>query len=312
MKSLHTLKKSTIALLFGTALLTACGDEKAQVASTNIGGDDGVFTIAYAPNESTPASADARKGLAKDLEKYLGCKVEEIQSTDYNAIVESLRTGKAEMAYMGSQALALGRSRTKIEPIAMKAANGIKENAIYHSVFITQSDNHAINSLADFAGKTIAFVDPGSTSGNLVPTAEIINQLADLKLTSDALHTNKKFFEAVSFSGSHQAGLQAVIKGDVDIVPISDQILASEIEHGNATKDSVKIVYESAPIPAECVVVAEQVSEENKKKLQDFLVKYDNEDYFSNVIKLPKSRFVEASMADYEKIIELNKIINEL
>ena len=62
------------------------------------------FTIAYAPNESTTQSADARNGLAKDLGAFLGCEVEEIQSTDYNAIVEALRTGKADMAYMGSQA----------------------------------------------------------------------------------------------------------------------------------------------------------------------------------------------------------------
>ena len=47
--------------------------------SASPGGEDGVFTIAYAPNESTTASADARNGLAEDLGAYLGCEVEEIR-----------------------------------------------------------------------------------------------------------------------------------------------------------------------------------------------------------------------------------------
>ena len=71
------------------------------------------------------------------------------------------------------------------------------------------------------------------------------------------------FFEAVSFSGSHQAGLQAVIKGDIDVVPISDQILASEIAHGNASEGDVKIIHESGAIPAEAMVVGEHVNQEH-------------------------------------------------
>jgi len=274
-------------------------------------GEDGVFTIAYAPNESTAESADARNGLAEDLSAVLGCEVEEIQASDYNAIIEALRTGSADMAYMGSQALALGVERTDLEPIVMKAEDGDPEKAIYHSVLIASSSNNEINSIEDIKGKTMAFVDPDSTSGNLVPTAEIIKAFPDDNLNSDMLHTNGDFFEAVSFSGSHQAGLQAVIKGDVDVVPISDQILASEIANGNAAEDDVKIIYESGAIPAEAIVVAEHVDEATRQTLTDFLTSYDNEQYFTDVIKVPGARFVECDMSDYEDIIELNKIINE-
>ena len=241
----------------------------------------------------------------------LGCEVEEIQASDYNAIIEALRTGSADMAYMGSQALALGVERTDLEPIVMKAEDGDPEKAIYHSVLIASSSNNEINSIEDIKGKTMAFVDPNSTSGNLVPTAEIIKAFLDDNLNSDMLHTNGDFFEAVSFSGSHQAGLQAVIKGDVDVVPISDQILASEIANGNAAEDDVKIIYESGAIPPEAVFVAEHVDEATRQTLTDFLTSYDNEQYFTDVIKVPGARFVECDMSDYEDIIELNKIINE-
>ena len=305
-----------------TASLAGCGASASAGSATSAeaasatqesapGGEDGVFTIAYAPNESNTEAADARNGLADDLSAVLGCEVEEIQASDYNAIIEALRTGKADMAYMGSQALALGVERTNLEPIVMKAEDGDPEKAIYHSVLITSSANEDINSIEDIKGKTMAFVDPDSISGNLVPTAEIIQAFPDEDLNSDKLHTNGDFFEAVSFSGSHQAGLQAVIKGDVDVVPISDQILASEIANGNAAEGDVKIIHESAAIPAEAVVVAEQVDQATRDKLVEFLTSYDNEQYFTDVIKVPGARFVECDMSDYEDIIELNKIINE-
>ena len=210
----------TLSAAMATSLLAGCGTSGSSADASasgslgsNPGGEDGVFTIAYAPNESTTESADARNGLAKDLGEFLGCEVEEIQASDYNAIIEALRTGSADMAYMGSQALALGVERTDLEPIVMKAEDGDPDKAIYHSVFITNSANDDINSIEDIKGRTMAFVDPDSTSGNLVPTAEIIKAFPDDNLNSDMLHTNGDFFEAVSFSGSHQAGLQAVVKG---------------------------------------------------------------------------------------------------
>lgn len=310
-----TLASLMTASLAGCGASASAGSASAEAASATQesapGGEDGVFTIAYAPNESNTEAADARNGLADDLSAVLGCEVEEIQASDYNAIIEALRTGKAEMAYMGSQALALGVERTNLEPIVMKAEDGDPEKAIYHSVLITSSANEDINSIEDIKGKTMAFVDPDSTSGNLVPTAEIIQAFPDEELNSDKLHTNGDFFEAVSFSGSHQAGLQAVIKGDVDVVPISDQILASEIANGNAAEGDVKIIHESAAIPAEAVVVAEHVDQATRDKLVEFLTSYDNEQYFTDVIKVPGARFVECDMSDYEDIIELNKIINE-
>lgn len=268
------------------------------------------FTIAYAPNESTTDSTDARSTLAKDLGKVINMEVKEIQASDYTAIIEALRTGKADMAYMGALAVAMGSERAGVTPIVMKAPNGDKAQAVYHSVFVTQKDNNEINSIKDFKGKTIAFVDPDSTSGNLVPTYEIMKAFPDLHLTNEKIHTNGEFFEAVSFSGKHQAGLQAVIKGDVDIVPISDQIMASEFKNGNADENAVKVVHSSAAIPAEAMVVSKTVNEDLKKTLTKFLVEYNNKDYFDKVIKKADARFVECSMEDYQPIVELNKNIN--
>lgn len=292
---------TALVSVLAAGALASCGSASAE---------DNVFTIAYAPNESTEQSADARNGLAGDLSEVLGCEVEEIQASDYNAIIEALRTGKADMAYMGGLNLALGVERAGIEPIVMKADNGDPEKAVYHSLLITSSENEDIYSIEDIQGKTMAFVDPNSTSGNLIPTSEIIKAFPDENLNSDMLHTNGEFFEAVNFSGKHQAGLQAVIMGDVDVAPISDQILEAEIAAGNASADDIRIIHESAPIPSEAMVVGKHVDEETREQLTEFLVNYDNEAYFTDVIKNEGARFVACDISDYEPIIELNETIN--
>lgn len=302
------MKKSIACVLLSAmvafgSFAAGCGGNSQQAGKKT-------FTIAYAPNESTTDSTDARSTLAKDLGKVINMDVKEIQASDYTAIIEALRTGKADMAYMGALAVAMGAERAGVTPIVMKAPNGDKAQAVYHSVFVTRKDNNEINSIKDFKGKTIAFVDPDSTSGNLVPTSEIMKAFPDLHLTNEKIHTNGEFFEAVSFSGKHQAGLQAVIKGDVDIVPISDQIMASEFKNGNADENAVKVVHSSAAIPAEAMVVSKTVNEDLKKTLTKFLVEYNNKDYFDKVIKKADARFVECSMEDYQPIVELNKNIN--
>lgn len=302
------MKKGIACVLLSA--MVAFGSFAAGCGGNSQEAEKKTFTIAYAPNESTTDSTDARSTLAKDLGKVINMEVKEIQASDYTAIIEALRTGKADMAYMGALAVAMGAERAGVTPIVMKAPNGDKAQAVYHSVFVTQKDNNEINSIKDFKGKTIAFVDPDSTSGNLVPTSEIMKAFPDLHLTNEKIHTNGEFFEAVSFSGKHQAGLQAVIKGDVDIVPISDQIMASEFKNGNADENAVKVVHSSAAIPAEAMVVSKTVNEDLKKTLTKFLVEYNNKDYFDKVIKKADARFVECSMEDYQPIIELNKNIN--
>lgn len=302
------MKKGIACVLLSA--MVAFGSFAAGCGGNSQEAEKKTFTIAYAPNESTTDSTDARSTLAKDLGKVINMDVKEIQASDYTAIIEALRTGKADMAYMGALAVAMGAERAGVTPIVMKAPNGDKAQAVYHSVVVTQKDNNEINSIKDFKGKTIAFVDPDSTSGNLVPTSEIMKAFPDLHLTNEKIHTNGEFFEAVSFSGKHQAGLQAVIKGDVDIVPISDQIMASEFKNGNADENAVKVVHSSAAIPAEAMVVSKTVNEDLKKTLTKFLVEYNNKDYFDKVIKKADARFVECSMEDYQPIVELNKNIN--
>jgi phosphonate transport system substrate-binding protein len=269
------------------------------------------FKIAYLPNESTEQNADARKGMAADLGKALEMEVVEYQASDYNAVIEAMRTEKVDIAYFGPLSFALAFERAGVEPIGMKAKNKDKSKAVYKSVLITKSSNNDINSIQDIKGKTMAFVDPNSTSGNMIPSAEIMKAFPDLNLTMDDLHTNGKFFASVSFSGKHQAGLQAVIKGDIQIAPISDAILAAEIKNGNAKEDDIKVIHESSTIPSEPMAMRNGLTQEIKDKLKNFILSYENEEYFEKVIGDKTARFIPCTIDDYKEIIELNKKLNK-
>ena len=233
-----------------------------------------------------------------------------LDTSDYTAIIEALRTGQADMAYIGSLAVGMAMKRAKATPIVMKAPDGDKSKAIYHSVIVARANNGAINSIRDLKGRTMAFVDPDSTSGNLIPTADIIKAFPELKLNSDMLHANGDFFEAVSYSGKHQAGLQAVLKGDIDAAPCSDNILAFEISRGAVPEGALKIIHTSAPIPAEAFVVARSVPPEKREKIREFLVNYADEAYFSQLLKVPGARFVPCSEADYQPVLDLYLQLN--
>ncbi len=300
-----------VCALGGAALgMAGCGGSKG--AGSAAAGNK-TFTIAYAPNESTEQSADARQGMAKDLSKALGMEVKEINASDYNGIVEALRTKKADMAYLGAEGIALANKRMdgKVDVIAMKAPGGDKAKATYRSVFITKADRNDINAIKDVKNKKMAFVDPGSTSGNLIPTGEIMKAFPNDNLNSEALHTNGKFFSSAVYSGKHQASIQAVAKGDVDVAAVSDQILASEIKAGNVDGKAIKIIAQSDPIPAEGLIIRSDMDKGLREKLTKFVLNYQNEDYFTKVIKVPGARFVEASLKDYQPIIDLNKLMSK-
>ena len=52
------------------------------------------------------------------------------------------------------------------------------------------------------------------------------------------------------------------------------------------------------------------MDEELSAKFQEFLLQYENEEYFEKVIKVPNARFIEASIEDYQIVIDLNNTLN--
>ena len=73
----------------------------------------------------------------------------------------------------------------------------------YYSIGFARKDS-GITDMASAAGKSFAFADPNSTSGYLVPAAELTATYGDLEA----------YFSEVKFSGGHEQTIVGVSNGD--------------------------------------------------------------------------------------------------
>lgn len=303
----HLFKGLALLLCAGMLAGAAAGCKSSSAASGSQSASmPAKFVIAYLPGDATNKNGDVRAGMEKDLSKAIGIPVEEFQATDYNSIIEAMRTGKVDMALYGPLSFALASERADAVPVGMigTKADG-KSGAHYNSVFIVKADS-AIKSLDDIKGKKIAFVDADSTSGNLVPAAELINHFSSQKLTVDDLHTNGKFFSSAIYSGSHPASMQAVIKGDVDVAPVATDEMKTAEQSGTVDGSKLRVIYTSVDIPNSPMAVWGKLPDSLIKKVTSFLTGYDNNDYFSKMLGYDGGCFFPTSVSDYKQIIELN------
>ena len=111
-------------------------------------------------------------GLIKIIEKLTGYKIEPIKITDYNAAVEAMRAGRAQIAWYGGKTYIVAAEIAEAEAFAAGVRKG-DTNANYFTYFIVPKDSQ-LNTLIDTKGKILAMNNIGSTSGDLIPQVELL------------------------------------------------------------------------------------------------------------------------------------------
>ena len=213
-------------------------------------------------------SEDAEK-LLKDsapfvaaLEKALGMEVKPYVAMDYSAVIEALKSNKLEIAFLGPASYVLAKDKVGAEIDAV--ARGIMKKtgkSSYRGLIIAHPDS-AINNLQDLKGKTFAFVDPASTSGNFVPR---------YVFDKNGIEPEKDF-KTLYYSGTHQASLIAVKEGKVDAAAIADEVYDLALDRGQLKKSDVKVVFTSDPIPGSPFVVRTNLPKDLQAKLRKALL----------------------------------------
>jgi len=156
-------------------------------------------------------------------------------SRDYTEAVDLLRQGVTPVASLGDVTFAEACTQFGARPI-VKPLNSHGQ-AYYHSIIIVREDS-AIRSMQEIKGKTFAFGNLHSTSGNLIPRHFLFQNgitLFDLKS-----YTNLD---------SHDAVAKAVLKGKVDAGAVKDVTAYRYQEHG------LRLLAVSPPIPSVPIVV---------------------------------------------------------
>jgi len=221
------------------------------------------FSSVSAENQ---AATQARfKELADVFKQKVGAEMRIYTATDYSGTVQALTSGQIHMGQMGASAYSAAwiDSNGGVEPLV---ANKELDGALgYHSILIVKSDS-PYRKLEDLKGRSLAWADPNSTSGYLIPLVS----LRGAGIEPD------KFFGRTLFSGGHEQSVLGVIGGQFDSGFTwsskghnAGQIRAM-VDRGVLKMDQFRVIWESPLIPNPLVVVRKDMPEDMKRDLRAF------------------------------------------
>ncbi|MGE2713345.1 phosphate/phosphite/phosphonate ABC transporter substrate-binding protein [Mycolicibacterium litorale] len=252
------------ALASAALLLAGCSGSDSGPESTNEQGFPDTITLAAIPAENSADMRASYDPLIKLLEKETGSTVEFVQASDYAGVVEGMIANNVDLAFFGPFAYVVaGLNGAKITPVgAVVAEEGAEPG--YQSYGLARSDNAAVNGLADFAGKKVCFVDPGSTSGFLYPSAGLI----EAGVTKSGTEADISAAMTPIFAGSHDASALSIKNGDCDAGFAFDSMVdETMIQKGDLAPGDLKTVWKSEMIAGSVFAANDSLGQETIDKL---------------------------------------------
>jgi phosphonate transport system substrate-binding protein len=220
------------------------------------------LTFALLSTESAPEVTRRWEPILAQLEKDLGVKVKPIMASDYRGTIEALKFKKAEIGHLGPKSYveATNDNYANVEPIVqIRHSNG---SLGYRSCLIVHTDSD-IFSPEDISGKTFAFNDPNSTSGYLVPMTMFLNEMGI---------NPKQHFSKLTFSGSHEASILAVMNKKVEVASTNLPDVQQLTREGKVPRGALRIIWVSKLIPNDPIVVRKDLPDSLRQAIQDALV----------------------------------------
>lgn len=182
------LRRYLICLLFLSVLPLAQAAEKAGPAPVRVG--------------LTPVFLDDQAGFVNEwriyLEQHLKRPVVFIQRGSYREVVDMLREGKLDFAWLCGYPYVRNRDYFRLVAVPL-----YKGEPLYQSYIIVPTSDKTTRSINDLGGKIFAFSDPDSNSGHLYP-----EYLLAKNNKTAATHFAKTFY-----TWSHRKVVEAVASG---------------------------------------------------------------------------------------------------
>ena len=176
--------------------------------------------------------------FAQVLGKLVGVPVRVTVASDYAAVIEALRNRTADLAFVHPVGYVLANREAKATIVARNLWHG---KSSFTSRIFVRADS-GLRKLEDLRGKTIAFVDPASSSGYIYPMVLLVQR--GLVRNRDP----KTFFREVVFSGAHDASMRALLNGHVDAIASFD-LAREQYLTDPAERERITWVAETPPIP---------------------------------------------------------------
>ena len=257
-------------------------NEIINVSSESSAVDVDTLTIGFIPVEKADELTPKAKALETFLENELGIDVKIVVPTDYEAIIEGMRFGHIDAAFMDTGPAWITHQRTGAEAVMAELVEG-KVN--YQATVWTLADNDSIHSLADTVGKRVAFTSITGSSGFVRPMGTLVTEGYvtiegdDIVALESALAHN---FESYTFAGGYKSALELLLNGNVDAAFGSDVAPQKYLE----LEDQVKLrpAATIGPVPSHVFMVNSDMSESTRDALVDALIKL-NYDENNHILK---------------------------
>jgi phosphonate transport system substrate-binding protein len=268
------------------------------------------LVIAVQPTSTSEQLTSQAKELEQFLEKKLGLEVEIKFPTSYAGVVEALRFGHADIAFMGAWPAELARVRAGAEIVLAEVREVIiddkkTEAPYYFSYWVVRKDS-PYQSLKELAGKKVAFPSPLSTSGYVAPLAKLVE--LNLITRKEGVADTKTFFGEVFFAGGYAQAWEALKSGQVDAAIIAGDVpepLYQEV------LENTRILEKQGPIPSHAVVAGKDLEEPLRTNVVTALIELGQPEYQSLMRKFISGIFVKFEPATAKHSESLRKTLDE-
>ncbi len=225
------------------------------------------------------------------LEEKIGMPVKVFQATDYAGVIEAMKRDRVDIAWFGPLSYVLAEQEAEAEAFAV----GVKEGgtSTYQSMIFVPGDSPA-KSIADLKGTDVAFVDPASTSGSLVPSYMVKKSTGQMP---------DQFFGKVTYAGSHDAAQLAVKNKTVAAAGSNDITHEKMLEKGLIKDNDLRILETSDPIPGSPLTYRADLDPEMKAKIKEVILNAHNEIEVTGYGTL--ARYEEVTAQDYQVIRDI-------
>lgn len=163
------------------------------------------FNIGILGGENAQDRMASTECLRVKMEAELGVPVKLFTPADYDGVIQGLLGGTLDYAWLGASAYAKVYLTDPEAVDVMLTKQNVDGTTGYYSIGFAKVDS-GIKSMDDAKGKSFAFADPNSTSGYLVPAAELTEKYGKLE----------EYFSEVKMSGGHEQTIVGVANGDFD------------------------------------------------------------------------------------------------
>ncbi|MCW9139313.1 phosphate/phosphite/phosphonate ABC transporter substrate-binding protein [Staphylococcus haemolyticus] len=225
------------------------------------------LTVGFIPSQNAQILNAKVKPLQQLLSDELEVPVKVHIATNYNTMVEGLKSKKIDIAFISPVSYTLAHDAHAAD-VLLKSKGYLVDNKgnqthhlvdYYRSQIVVRKDSN-INHLKDLKDKKIALQDVESTSGYIYPLATLMEK--GIKKSDIQIQQVK----------GHDQGLIALLNHDVEAVATYQDARADLKKDDPDIYQETKVIYRTKKIPNDTISVRNDMSNKWKNKISQAFI----------------------------------------